>query len=188
MRFVRFWLVPAVILAALTGCEYSGPPEGQAKPSAPPTTAPRNLDTDQARGVDFLMNPADGAAGRYAFRPVPASPELATAMLQGADGLKVVVHSGQPSASGPEAELRGTLAKDGAGCVILQSEAGDDYTLIFPEGTSLDGETLLLPAGPRLAIRDPVALTGNRVPADESLSMCLNYARLYSVESAATIP
>jgi len=283
MRVLSSWLVPAVMLAALTGCEYSGPAEGQAaKASTTATTAPREVATGQAadpraaevqameewsrrqlqpelpgqlagstmsnttvgygfagakpghydvhftcqgptetqlslttqaggevlapvqvpcdgavfkaqvalsiRGVEFLMNPADGANGRYAFRLVPASPALEATVLQGTGGLKAVVNAGQASAPGPAAELKGTLGRDKAGCAILQAEGGDDYTLIFPEGTSLDGGTLVLPAGPRLTGGDPLVLTGNRVPADESLSMCLNYARLYSVESAAIIP
>jgi len=283
MRFLRFWFVPAVMLAALTGCEYTGLPEGQAaKPSTMGTTAPREVATGQAadpraaevqamqewsrqqlqpdlpgqfagatisnttviygfsgakpghydvhftcqgptetqlslatqagdevlapvqvpcdgavfkaqvtlsiRGVEFLMNPADGADGRYAFRLVPTSPAPATTVLQGTGGLKAVVRSGQSPAPGPEMRLKGNLDKDGAGCLILQTEDGDDYTLIFPEGTNLNGETLVLPAGARLTNGDPLVLTGNRVPADESLSMCLNYARLYSVESAAGIP
>jgi len=282
MRFLRFWFVPAVMLAALTGCEYSGPPEGQpAKPSATAATAPQEVATGHAEdprpaevqamqewsrrqlqlelpgqfagatmssttvsygfaaakpghydvhftcqgptetelslatqaggevlvpvqvpcdgavfkaqvtlsilGVEFLMSPADGANGRYAFRLVPASPALTATVLQGTGGLKAVVNTGQASAPGPAAELKGTLDRDGAGCVILQAEGGDDYTLIFPAGTSLSGGTLVLPAGPRITAGDPLVLTGNRVPADEGLSMCLNYARLYSVESAAII-
>ena len=282
MRFLRFWFVPAVMLAALTGCEYTGPPEGQAaKPSTTAATATPQVATGEAAdpraaevqamqewsrrqlqpdlpgqfagatmssttvsygfagakpghydvhftcegpmetqlslatqagdevltpvqvpcdgavfkaqvtlsiaGVEFVMNPADGADGRYAFRLVPASAEHAATVLQGADGLKALVDTGQASAPGPAAELKGTLDRDGAGCLILQAEDGDDYTLIFPEGTNLSGGTLVLPAGPRLTGGDPVVLTGHRVPADESLSMCLNYARLYSVESAAII-
>ncbi|MDQ0771143.1 hypothetical protein QF031_003892 [Pseudarthrobacter defluvii] len=135
------------------------------------------------RGVDFIMTPADGADGRYAFRLVPASPQLSTAVLPGPDGLKAMVHDGRPSAAGPEAQLNGHMDKDGAGCLILQADDGNDYTLIFPEGASFDAETLVLPGGQRLAGGDPVVLKGTRVPADEGLSMCLNYARLLSVDS-----
>lgn len=95
-----------------------------------------------------------------------------------------MVRSVQPAAPGPEVELKGHIDRDGAGCVILQAADGNDYTLIFPERTSFDAETLVLPAGQRLTTGAPVVLKGTRAPADESLSMCLNYARLLSVESA----
>jgi len=280
MRFLRFWFVPAVLIAALAGCEYSGEPEGQptgrtAGPTAAPDVAsdqpagdPRTAEvqalqewsrrqlqpelpgefsgstmsnttvssgftgakpghydvhficqgpaetqfslatqaggqvlapvqvpcdgtvfktqvTLSIRGVEVIMTPADGAEGRYAFRLAPASPTPSTTVLQGAGGLKTVVHSGRPSAAaGPEVELNGTLDKDGAGCVILQAADGNDYTLLFPEGTSFDAEKLVLPGGQRLTGGDSVALKGTRMPADQSLSMCLNYARLLSVDSA----
>ncbi|BCW80913.1 hypothetical protein NicSoilC5_29320 [Arthrobacter sp. NicSoilC5] len=136
------------------------------------------------RGVDFVMTPEGGAEGRYAFRLVPASAKPPTTVLPGTDGLKAVVRSSQTSATGPEVELKGHMDRDGAGCVILQAADGNDYTLIFPEGTSFDAETLVMPGGQRLAAGAPVVLKGTSAPADESLSMCLNYARLLSVESA----
>ena len=164
MRSLRIWLVPAVFIAALTGCEYDAP-AGQSAGQPTRTTAAPQAITDQ---------PANPHAAEL----------LSTKVLPGAAGLKAVVHSGRSAGSGPEVELQGKLDKDGAGCVILQAADGNDYTLIFPEGTSIDAGTLVLPAGQRLAGGDPVVLNGTRVPADESLSMCLNYARLLSVDSA----
>lgn len=283
MRFVKSWLVPAVLLSALTGCGYSGPPEGVGTPrteggTAPPPVAgnskapgadPRELELEEmrnwsaqqlqpavpgqfagstssnttvsfgfaaqpgsydvhftcdgpadtqlslasdagaevlapvqvpcdghvfktqvalaAQGVEFIMSPGEGAEGRYAFRLVPARQELPATLLQ-SGGQKAIVHSGQWSAPRVPARLSGTLGNDGAGCVVLQAEGGDDYTLIFPEGTRFDGETLVMPAGPPLSAGSRVSVGGSRVAANESLSMCLNYSRLLSVETAAMLP
>jgi hypothetical protein len=165
MRFLRFWLVPAVLIAALAGCEYGDAPQGQTTDRPSRTTAAPQAITDQ---------PANPHAAEL----------LSTKVLPGADGLKAVVNSGHPPGAGPEVELNGMLDKDGAGCVILQASDGNDYTLLFPEGTSLDADTLVLPDGQRLTSGDSIVLKGTRMPADESLSMCLNYARLLSVGTA----
>lgn len=114
--------------------------------------------------------------------------ELPTELLQSAGGKKAVVHSGLSAAPREEAHLTGRLANDGAGCFIVQAEDGDDYTLVFPEGTKFDGEALVLPDSSPLSEGESVSLGGARVPANESLSMCLNYARLLSVEKALVIP
>lgn len=290
MRFGKFWLVPAVLLSALTGCEYSGPPEGAATPQMEGSRAPvpltgrteapapdpraseleemRNWSSQQlqpavpgqfagstssnttvsfgfaaakpgnydvqficdgpaetqlslasdagaevlapvqvpcdgnvfttqvavaTQGVEFIMtpggaSPGGGTDGRYAFRLIPAQQELPTTLLQSGGGQKTVVHAGQWSAPRVPAQLSGTLANDGAGCVVLQADGGDGYTMIFPKGTEFDGETLVMPAGPPLSPGSRVSVGGARVAANESLSMCLNYGRLLSVETAAVIP
>jgi hypothetical protein len=87
-----------------------------------------------------------------------------------------------------EAQLTGSLEKDGAGCLIIRAEDGDDYTLVFPEGTNFEGESLVLPDSSSLSEGNSVALKGARVPANENVSMCLNYARLLSVEKVIVIP
>jgi hypothetical protein len=114
-----------------------------------------------------------------------AAQELPTELLLSEGGKKAVVHSGPSTAPRDETELTGRLANDGAGCFIVRAEDGDDYTLVFPEGTKFDGESLLLPDNSSLSEGESVSLAGARVPANESLSMCLNYARLLSVESAS---
>lgn len=157
MRSVELWLVPAVLLSVLTGCEYSGAPEG---------AATRQAEASRA----------------------PAQQKLPTTLLHSGGGQKAIVHSGEWSAPRVPAQLIGTLGNDGAGCVVLQADSGDDFTLIFPEGARFDGETLVLPAGPPLSAGGRVSVGGARVAADESLSMCLNYGRLLSVETAAVLP
>lgn len=114
--------------------------------------------------------------------------ELPTEVVLSGDGKKAVVHSGPSSAPREEAQLSGSLEKDGAGCIIVRAQDGDDYTLVFPEGTKFDGESLVLPEGPPLSEGETVSLEGARVPANEGVSMCLNYARLLSVEKASVVP
>ena len=117
-----------------------------------------------------------------------AKQELPTELLVTEDGKKAVVHSGPSSAPRQKARLTGRLDNDGADCFILRAEDGDDYTLVFPEGTKFDGESIVLPGASPLSEDAALTLDGARVPANESLSMCLNYARLLSVETATVIP
>lgn len=121
---------------------------------------------------------------------VPPSAEqgLPTKVVQSANGTKAVVHSGPSSAPREEAQLTGSLEKDGAGCLIVRAADGYDYTLVFPEGTEFDGESLLLPGSSPLSEGESVALNGARVPANEGVSMCLNYARLLSVAAVTVVP
>ncbi|WP_427118202.1 hypothetical protein [Pseudarthrobacter scleromae] len=111
--------------------------------------------------------------------------ELPTELLVSDGGKKAVVHSGPSTAPREDAQLRGRLGNDGAGCFIVRAEDGDDYTLVFPEGTKFDGESLVLPDSSSISEGESVSLAGARVPANESLSMCLNYARLLSVDTAS---
>jgi hypothetical protein len=117
-----------------------------------------------------------------------AQQELPTTLLVSGGGKKAIVHAGPSSAPKVAARLTGTLESDGAGCITVRATDGDDWTLVFPEGTGFNGESVVLPDNSSLAQGKSVALTGNRVPANESLSMCLNYARLLSVEKASVIP
>ncbi|MET3923677.1 1-acyl-sn-glycerol-3-phosphate acyltransferase [Arthrobacter sp. UYEF20] len=113
---------------------------------------------------------------------------MPTELLLSDGGKKAIVRSGPASAPRVEAQLTGSLEQDGAGCIIIRADDGDDWTLVFPEGTNFDGESLVLPDSSSLSDGISVALDGARVPANESLSMCLNYARLLSVEKATVIP
>lgn len=127
-----------------------------------------------------MAAPQQGAeAGSTA---TPAVQEMPTRVLLSADGKKAVIHAGVSSAPAVPGLLTGSLEADGAGCVILRALDGETSTLIFPEGTTFEGETLVLPDGSSLSEGDTVDLAGARVPANESLSICLNYARLFSVE------
>ncbi len=114
--------------------------------------------------------------------------ELPTEAVLSGDGKKAVVHSGPSSAPREETRLTGSLEEDGTGCLVLRAQDGDDYTLVFPKGTKFDGESLVLPEGSPLSEGETVSLEGARVPANEGVSMCLNYARLLSVEKASIIP
>ncbi|MFF1883538.1 hypothetical protein ACFVVC_18940 [Pseudarthrobacter sp. NPDC058196] len=111
--------------------------------------------------------------------------ELTTRLLVSDGGTKALTVENAPSGPRVEAKVAGKVSRDGAGCVILLGNDGTDWTLIFPAGTSLDGEAAVLPDGSVLTAGDQVSLDGNRVPANEVASMCLNYARLLSVETAA---
>lgn len=113
--------------------------------------------------------------------------ELPTGLLLSDGGSKAIVHSGPSSAPRVAAQVAGTLAKDGAGCITVEANDGDDWTLIFPEGTNFDGESLVLPDKASISEGKRIVLDGARVPANESLSMCLNYARLLSVEKATVV-
>lgn len=71
--------------------------------------------------------------------------ELLTDLLLSDGGKKAVVHSGPSSAPRVGAQLTGSLEKDEAGCVIVRAADGDDYTLVFPEGTHFDGSHWFCP-------------------------------------------
>lgn len=129
--------------------------------------------------------PQNPAPGRPASSSAPAvPPEMPTGLVQSAGGKKAVVHAGPSSAPKEDGQLHGTLASDGAGCIILQAPDGDTTTLVFPEGSTFVGETPVLPDGSSLPEGSAVILEGARVPANEELSMCLNHHRLFSIEKA----
>jgi hypothetical protein len=114
--------------------------------------------------------------------------EMPTAVVQSAGGKKAVVHAGVSSAPEESGQLIGSLAADGAGCIVVRTRDGETTTLVFPQGTVFEGEALALPDGSSLSDGDKVALDGARVPADEKLSICPNYARLFSVVRATVNP
>ena len=118
--------------------------------------------------------------------PAPAvQQELTTKLLVSDGGTKALTVESAPSGPRMETTVAGRVSRDGAGCVILLGNDGTDWTLIFPAGTTLDGEAAVLPDGSALTRGDQVSLDGTRIPANEGASMCLNYARLLSVERAA---
>ena len=127
-------------------------------------------------------------------KPVIASPttsvqpKMPTVVVQSAGGKKAVVHAGVSSVPEESGQLLGTLAADGAGCVVVRARDGEMTTLIFPQGTTFTAESLALPDGSSLSEGAKVALDGARVPADEKLSMCPNDFRLFSVVTATVTP
>jgi hypothetical protein len=138
----------------------------------------------------ITLSIASCAAPPQSAEPVhsasPASqPEMPTGLLKSAGGKKAVVHAGQSSAPKEDGQLNGSLASDGAGCIILRAPDGETTTLVFPQGTTFKGESLALPDGASITDGNTVTLDGARVPANEDLSMCTNYHRLFSVEKAS---
>ena len=117
-----------------------------------------------------------------------AQQEMPTAVVQSAGGKKAVVHAGVSSAPEESGQLIGSLGADGAGCVVVRASDGEETTLVFPEGTVFKGESLALPDGSSLSAGAKVTLDGARVPADEKLSVCPNYFRLFSVVTATVNP
>jgi hypothetical protein len=114
--------------------------------------------------------------------------DMPTAVVQSAGGKKAVVHAGVSSAPEESGQLIGSLAADGAGCIVVHTRDGETTTLVFPEGTSFMGESLALPDGSSLSDGVKVTLDGARVPADEKLSVCPNYSRLFSVVRVTVNP
>jgi hypothetical protein len=114
--------------------------------------------------------------------------EMPTAVVQSSGGKKAVVHAGVSSAPEESGQLVGSLAADGAGCIVVRASDGEETTLVLPQGTAFKGESLALPDGSSLSEGDNVALDGARVPADEKLSVCPNYFRLFSVVRATVNP
>lgn len=117
-----------------------------------------------------------------------ATPAMPTDLVLSAGGKKAVVHAGPSSAPEFKGQLTGSLASDGAGCIIVRAQDGDTTTLVFPEGTTFQGESVALPDGSSVSDGNTVVLDGAGVPANEDVSMCLNYARLFSVEKASVQP
>jgi hypothetical protein len=115
-------------------------------------------------------------------------PNMPTAVVQSAGGKNALVHAGVSSVPEESGQLLGTLAADGAGCVVVRAGDGEMTTLIFPQGTTFKGESLALPDGSSLSEGAKVALDGARVPADEKLSVCPNYFRLFSVVKVTVTP
>lgn len=117
--------------------------------------------------------------------PVPSVQQgMPTAVVPSAGGKKAVVHAGVSSVDEDSGQLQGTLAADGAGCIVVRTRDGEAATLVFPQGTTFKGESLVLPDGSSLSAGDKVVLDGARVPADEKLSVCPDYSRLFSVVTA----
>jgi hypothetical protein len=116
--------------------------------------------------------------------PSSVQPEMPTAVVQSPGGKKAVVLAGVSSVDEESGQIIGSLAADGAGCIVVRARNGETTTLIFPQGTTFKGESLALPDGSSLSEGAKVALDGARVPADEKLSVCPNYARLFTVVTA----
>ncbi|XAS68029.1 hypothetical protein V3C33_01475 [Micrococcaceae bacterium Sec5.7] len=117
-----------------------------------------------------------------------AAPEMPIDLVVSAGGKKAVVHSGPSSAPEFKGRLTGSLLSDGAGCITVRAQDGDTRTLVFPEGTTFKGESVALPDGSSVSDGTTVVLDGASVPANEDVSMCLNYGRLFSVEKASVQP
>jgi len=64
----------------------------------------------------------------------------------------------QPSDAAEQALAEGTVGWSDAGCLTL--EGGSPNLIVFPHGTTLDGETVVLPDGTTIAAGDDVALGG----------------------------
>lgn len=161
--------IAAAIALALASCAAAP----QSAPTSAPTKAPLNASANAPTSTPVTSS---------------AQQEMPTELLLSGGGKKAVVHSGLSAAPKQEAQLSGSLVLDGAGCVTVLANDGETTTLVFPDGTRFEGESLLLPDGSSLSAGISVALKGARVPANESLSMCLNYARLLSVEKASVGP
>jgi hypothetical protein len=117
-----------------------------------------------------------------------AADEMPTKVITSAGGKKAVVHAGETATPREPGQRHGVLETDGAGCMVLRDQSGDDYTLIFPEGTTFDGEAAALPGGPNVAEGLAVEVGGALVPANDGVSMCENYIRLFSVDTAILAP
>jgi hypothetical protein len=113
---------------------------------------------------------------------------MPTDVITSAAGKKAVVHAGESTAPRQPGQLHGVLEIDGAGCMVLRDQDGDDYTLIFPGGTRFAGEAVALPGGPNLSEGLRAAVGGALVPANDGVSMCENYMRLFSVDNAILTP
>jgi hypothetical protein len=110
------------------------------------------------------------------------------AVITSAAGKKAVVHTGESTAPREPGQRHGVLETDGAGCMLLRDQSGYDYTLIFPAGTRFDGEAVALPGGTNFSEGLRVAVGGALVPANVGVSMCENYMRLFSVDTAIPTP
>jgi hypothetical protein len=113
---------------------------------------------------------------------------MPTDLVLSTGGKKAVVHAGPSSVPEQKGQLSGSLVSDGAGCIIVRAQDGETTTLVFPQGTTFTGESLALPDGSSMSDGNTVALDGARVPANENLSMCVNYFRLFSVKTASVQP
>ncbi|MGC0239508.1 hypothetical protein [Arthrobacter sp. SD76] len=79
----------------------------------------------------------------------------------------------------------GVLSSDEAGCFTVQDQDGYTSTLVFPEGTLVHGpRIIILPDGTSMQLGAEVTLEGARIPGNDAASTCLNYFRLFLVESA----
>jgi hypothetical protein len=117
-----------------------------------------------------------------------SSPEMPVGVTVSTGGKKAVVHSGPASTPEFRGQLTGFIGLDGAGCLTMRAEDGDTRTLIFPQGTNFDGESIVLPDGSSMSDGNSAVLDGAGVPANEDVSMCLNYGRLFSVEKIKVQP
>jgi hypothetical protein len=114
--------------------------------------------------------------------------DMPMAVITSAAGKKAVVHTGESTAPREPGQRHGVLETDGAGCMLLRDQSGYDYTLIFPAGTRFDGEAVALPGGTNFSEGLRVAVGGALVPANVGVSMCENYMRLFSVDTAIPTP
>ncbi len=57
-------------------------------------------------------------------------------------------------------ELEGTLDWGPGGCAIATTDDGEQFLLVFPDNSSLDGDEIVMPRGERLSIGQRLTLGG----------------------------
>ena len=116
---------------------------------------------------------------------VPASTHTSLGVVHGDEGAKAVVLDGPLTEPGDSGTLRGVLNADEAGCFTVHDQDGYTSTLVFPQGTLVHGpRVIIFPDGTSLELGSEVTLEGLRIPGNDAASACLNYFRLFLVESA----
>ena len=84
-----------------------------------------------------------------------------------ADGLVALV---DPSGDdGMDAQVVGVIALTGGGCLAIDDGSGAGAVpLIWPPGTTLDGDEVVLASGERLVVGDEVSGAGGEIPAADA--------------------
>lgn len=94
------------------------------------------------------------------------------------------------SGSGMDAQVRGQVALTDGGCFAID-DGGGPIPVVWPGGTSLDGDELVLPSGARVAVGDEVEGSGGEVstsdfaePVPEACSSSAKVLLVHEIEPA----
>ena len=112
-------------------------------------------------------------------------------IVHGDEGAKAIVLAGPFTEYTARGTLKGVAAADDAECFTFKDEGGYTSTLVFPKGTTVRPKgtmvfrrtAVVLPGGITLQQGAEATLTGSLMPANEGASACLNYARLFLVDT-----
>ncbi|MEO3941086.1 hypothetical protein V3C41_08410 [Paenarthrobacter nicotinovorans] len=166
----------AVVVGVVLTSSMPAPPNEQAAPAA---TEPVTVQED--------------ASNPPGLSPLPEITGLKDAtgnarIITGGNGNKAAVSTDEDVNVFMEALATGTLGLSSGGCIVSNPGDGKFHGLIFPFGTKVSDEGVVLPDGVTLNIGDDFAFGGGLSPGSGDLGACSATGEAFLVQNWDHIP